>query len=181
MSKRPSAWFYLLVFLLPVGGCLVTATSFIKGTGGIADMVAGMHRVVVPGEANVDLDAGKYTVFYEHHSVVDGATYATGNLNGLRCSVHDQDGAEVTLTAPSASMTYSFGNHAGSAIWTLEAARTGTYVLSCHFDSDEGGKVVLAFLSGSFTGELLKTILPAVLGMLFGFGAFLTIFILRRR
>ena len=45
-----------------------------------------MIRVVVPGNAVLTLDkAGRYTIYHEKKSTVDGRYYASETVNGFGC------------------------------------------------------------------------------------------------
>src|SRR5678816_651446 len=59
-------------------------------------------RVVVPGTALLTLDkAGRYTIYHEKKSTVDGRYYASDTVNGLRLGLIDEATREpVRLTEP---------------------------------------------------------------------------------
>ncbi len=182
--KRPSKWFYLLAAFLPFAGCGATMFQVLTGLGGRLD---GLERAVVPGEVEVDLVAGKSTVFYEQKSRVDGVVYQTGELSGLRCGLTDPQGGQVALENPTGSQTYTMGAYAGSSVFELDTPHAGTHKLACAYPALDdgsdapGSKVVLAFMPGSLFGGIFTLLLPMIIGLLAGLGTAITVFILRRR
>ena len=94
--------------------------------------------------------------------------------------MQDAKGSDVALTTPTSHLTYTFSSYAGSNVYELVSA-AGTHRISCTIDGSTDTKVVLAFMSGSFTGELVKTLLPLGIGLLLGIGAMVTLFVLRSR
>jgi hypothetical protein len=128
---------------------------------GMFDDVRGMPRVVVPGEAIVELDAGERVIYGETASVVDGRAYRASSFS-VRCSVTDAEtGAPVALETRLATSTYSFGSFEGHSLFDVTIPHRGRYRIACDGDSP----AVLA-IGGGFVGSIL-----IALGV--GFGGFL--------
>jgi threonine dehydrogenase-like Zn-dependent dehydrogenase len=107
---------------------------------------AGMIRVVVPGDATLDLGkAGTYTIFHEKQSVVDGRFYASDSVSGLRVDViAEATGAPVRLE-PATSTSYSMGSRQGTSIFAFTVEQPGRYRLTTNL---AGGQAVLAIGQG---------------------------------
>lgn len=166
----------------PGRGCYaVAAALFLAGVGlfvwflftRLASLEQELTQVVVPGETELVLDQpGTYTIFHEHRSFVGGRVYSNPRgLAGLECSlVSRRTGAEVPLTAPSGSMTYSLGGRSGVAILEFEIAEPGDYAFTASYpEGEEGPPGVLAIARG-FMGKLFGTIFGAI-GIFFGSAA----------
>ncbi len=176
--KRTSGWYYLLVLLVPIVGC---GASFATGFTVLHGKVEEMSRVVMPGEAAVELKAGEYTGYYERQSVVDGTTYSTGDLGGLRCDLRDEAGAEVAVRGTTTRASYGFGAFSGESIFQFTAATPGRYRLACvRADGGDEPKVVLA-VGGALMGSILVTMLPGLGGVILGIVFFVVVYRKRRR
>jgi hypothetical protein len=107
---------------------------------------AGMIRVVVPGNATLDLGkAGTYTIFHEKQSVVDGRFYASDSVSGLRVDViAEATGAPVRLE-PATSTSYSMGSRQGTSIFAFTVEQPGRYRMTTNL---AGGQAVLAIGQG---------------------------------
>jgi hypothetical protein len=109
---------------------------------------AGMIRVVVPGNATLDLGkAGTYTIFHERQSVVDGQFYASDSVAGLRVGlVAEATNAPVRIE-PATSTSYSMGSRQGASIFAFTVDRPGRYRLTTNLT---GSQAVLAIGQGMF-------------------------------
>ena len=117
-------------------------------------------RVVVPGNAVLTLGkVGRYTIYHEKKSTVDGRYYASETVNGLRLSLIDEaTRAPVTLTEPAMSSTYTIGNRSGTSIYAFTIDRPGRYRLVADLaDGRNEPKAVLAIEQGML-GEMLSLI-----------------------
>jgi hypothetical protein len=170
-------WIALLIVVVGVGG---SAWLLFDGFGGLSD---GLVRAVVPGETQVTLEEGTYTVFHESPSVVDGQTY----------NAPLPDAAEVFVTSGSEriSMVPSLGNYnynlpgrSGRSIGSFRVAQPGNYSLIVEYPptapSDE---TVIAL--GHEKGKAAVKIVLGIAGILgSGFIAmliFLIVVIMRSR
>jgi hypothetical protein len=121
---------------------------------------SAMFRVVVPGTAVLTLDkAGRYTIYHEKKSTVDGRYYASETVNGLRLRLSDEaTGAPVTLTEPTMAASYTIGNKSGTSIYAFTIDRPGRYRLAADLaDGRSEPKAVLAVEQGML-GEMFRLI-----------------------
>lgn len=121
---------------------------------------SAMIRVVVPGNAVLTLDKpGRYTIYHEKKSTVDGRYYASENVSGLQLRLGDEaTGQPVTLTEPAVTSTYEIGNKTGSSIFAFEIDRPGRYRLAADLAGGRSEpKAVLAIEQGML-GEMFSLI-----------------------
>jgi hypothetical protein len=163
---KPSRWFYVLAVLVVVIGFAIFGLLLFKNLSGITD---SLIQVVVPGKIDITFsEAGKYTIFHEYQSVVGNKVYKTEEISGLQCALTSQEtGAEIALSSPSGSSTYTLGGRAGRSLWVFSIDKPGNYQISAWYpEAQEGQEVVLAIGSG-FTGKIVGTVFSS-LAILFG-------------
>lgn len=141
----------LVIFLIGMGGMIFVLFR------GLSGMDAALVQVVVPGEKHMTLEPGKYTIFHERHSVVDGRIYDAASLGGLAVAVASSDGQEVSLTPASVNSTYSFGSRTGVSAFEFTVASDGDYVVSGSYPGGSGPDTVIAVGKG-FLSSLIGTI-----------------------
>lgn len=165
-SPIPSHWHYVIGAVVVVAGVIAFVVFLVTQISTIIPKI----QVVVPGTHEVQLPKpGKYTIFYEYQSVVDGKVYSTGQqLSGMRVMLrHKNDSRQIELSQPSMSGNYQAGGRAGMSVLEFELENPGTYILTADYSSGvTGSNVVLAI--GQF--KLLGTILGG-LGIFFGSAA----------
>jgi len=146
---RPSRWYYALAVLVFVGGFVALGLFLWKNLSGVTE---GLQQVVVPGKVDLALaKPGKYTVFYEHESVVGNKIYSTGeSVSGLECSlISARTGAAVRLSRSTVHSTYSMDGRSGTSFLDFSIDEPGTYELSAQYEEGrEGPEVVLAVGQG---------------------------------
>jgi hypothetical protein len=162
-SSGPSVLFYVLGALVIVGGIALAVGEFV---GTILRVNEWLTRVTVPGTTDIELtEPGKYTIYYEHRSVVDEKPYSSsgGNPGALDYRLTNKaTGAEVALSVPSSSENYSFGPRSGSAVLVFTIAEAGTYTFAAAYrDGQAGPEMVLAIGKG-----VLKRLFAAVLSLM---------------
>lgn len=121
-------------------------------------------RVVVPGNAVLTLDkVGRYTIYHEKKSTVDGRYYASETVNGLRLDLADEATREpVALTEPAMQSSYTIGNRSGTSIYAFEIDRPGRYRLAADLaDGRKEPKAVLAIEHGML-GEMFSLIFGTI-------------------
>lgn len=169
----------LLVFLLFFVPSLL---GFLKGLDGITN---GLTRVVIPGEATVDLEAGTWTIFYEHSGEFEGETFSTSTqAPGIEASVTSEDGEQIPVSPSFASFEYNIGGHTGFSIGEFKVPEEGTYVFSAQLvDPNDPGPYLLALGKdlGSSTILLVVGIIGMIGGAFIGFVIWLIVIILRSR
>jgi len=139
--------------------------------GGILHVTDGLRQVVVPGEADLHLQANvKYTVFLERESVVNGRIFSDReNLNGLSCHLWPGSGAEVALQRPRVNLTYNVNGRSGRSLLEFTPQSRGVHHLVCGFD--EGNQTSQAVLAvGRGVGNKLVSLMARCLATLFGGG-----------
>src|SRR5690606_7781943 len=127
MNRMTSRVWYLLA-----AGLILTAIS-IAGTGirRFFSTVEGMHRVVMPGQAEIVLPEGPSTLYVEHSSIVDGKAYVIGEDLSFRCALTGPGGEELAITPSPSRVTYATGSYAGRNAFNVGVPAAGTYVLAC--------------------------------------------------
>lgn len=154
--------------ILPGLSLAVTALMLMSST------IKDMHRVVMPGKAELMLPAGRTTLYAERRSIVDGKAYSQSEGHSFRCGVTDATGRDMGLTSPSSNVSYSIGDHAGQSAFELNLGEPGTYVLAC----EAPGPFVIAIGQGAGAW-----IVVAALGGFMAFGGmilFLVVLLMRR-
>lgn len=153
---RSPLWF-VVAGLIALAG-FAGALFYLMPRLGAAD--SRLIRIVVPGGSVLTLDkAGRYTIYHEKKSTVDGRYYASETVSGLRLRLTDEaTGVPVTLTEPAAASNYTIGSKTGSSIFAFTIDRPGRYRLAA--DLAEGRsepKAVLAVEQGML-GEMFSLI-----------------------
>lgn len=165
-SPPSRAWYGLAIIVLLTGIALFVM-FLMKG---IIGFTGGMTQVVVPGSETLDLKKpGKYTIFHEHRSVIEGKVYASGaQLADMEIRVIDHaSGADLVLSPVMGSSNYSMGGRQGYGVFNFQVAGPGKYELVAEYkDGHTGPETVLA-ISGGFVENLVITILGSI-GILFG-------------
>lgn len=146
---KPSRWYYCLAVLIFIAGGVIFFSYLFSSLG---DLSEELTQIVVPGSSDLVLGAGKYTIFYENESVVDGRIYSTGQaISGLQIELKNKStGFKVPLHSPQGSFTYSIGGRSGRAILEFGIDRQGVYELSALYLEGSGPEVVLAVGRGLF-------------------------------
>src|SRR6188508_738185 len=123
---RSPLWF-VVAGLIALAG-FAGALFYLLPRLGAAD--SRMIRVVVPGSTVLTLDkTGRYTIYHEKKSTVDGRYYASEAVNGLRLRFTDEaTGAPVTLTEPAMAANYAIGNKSGTSIYAFTIDRPAATV-----------------------------------------------------
>jgi hypothetical protein len=157
---RSPLWFVVagLIALAGVAGALFYMMPRLSA----AD--SAMIRVVAPGSTVLTLDkAGRYTIYHEKKSTVDGRYYASETVSGLRLRLSDEaTGAPVKLTEPAVASSYAIGNKSGSSIYAFAIDRPGRYRLATDMaDGRSEPKAVLAIEQGMM-GEMFSLIFGTI-------------------
>lgn len=163
-GSEPSRLWYLLavaVLIAALSGMGAFLSSRLSGLG------EGLAQVVVPGETELTLDPGSYTIFHESRSMVDGRIFVADDIAGLGVALASAAGAPVALASASISGSYEFAGRSGAAVFNFEIGDPGLYRLSAAYrEGVDGPETVLAVGKG-FGGDLLVTVMGA-LALAFG-------------
>jgi hypothetical protein len=117
----------------------------------------GLTRIVVPGQFDMPLETGGYTVFYEPLSTVDGRLYS-GDITGLQFSVLPRFGGAVVEITPDRSSRYSLGDRSGESILSFKIAEAGTYRVTAAYDGGRTAPQSVLALGQGFMQRLLGII-----------------------
>ncbi|MGE5418430.1 MAG: hypothetical protein ACM3UZ_16950 [Acidobacteriota bacterium] len=115
---------------------------------GLTNYNVEYQRITAPGQHELKLDkVGKYTIFYEYYSVLNGKEYNNSSSNpDLLYAVTDlSTGKQIKLTAPEGASTYESDEHEGRSILEFDVAKPGKYEIAARYeDVEEGPELVLA-------------------------------------
>ncbi len=135
-------------------------------------------RFVVPGTKVIELkETGKYNIYFEYLSKIDGKIFETRSIAGLKCSLKNTEtGENVELNDPSMSATYSYSGREGKSLFAFSINKAGKYEFKTWYESGDGEEAVFVISKG-FGTKILTTVLNS-LGILFigvglSFGIFL--------
>lgn len=160
---RSPLWF-VLAGVIAVAGFVAAGVHLVSGLGGVEGR---LMQVVMPGSAVLNLkEPGRYTIYLETRSVVDGRVYASSGTGGLRVTVQAPGGREVELST-SGGATYRFGSREGRSLFSFQATTPGDYRIAGTLpDGRTEPKIVLAVESGLIGG--MARMIGGALGMAFG-------------
>lgn len=167
---RPSFWHCLwgVPFFL-IGAGLFAYTLF----HGLMHITDSLTQVVVPGSVELNLQPGRYSVFLEEQSTVNGKIYSTTeSINGLVCRVSSvQNGTPISIGKPGMSTTYSLNGRSGHAVLEFPIQQNGKYAFACDYgENSKGPEVVVAV--GSGVGEaIFRTVIRGLASLFGGIGA----------
>jgi hypothetical protein len=157
---RRSLWF-VVAGLIALAG-FAGALFYLMPRLSAAD--SAMIRVVMPGNAVLTLDkAGRYTIYHEKKSTVDGRYYASGTVSGLQLLLTEEaTRAPVALTEPAMATNYTIGNRSGTSIYAFTVDRPGRYRLAGDFaNARSEPRAVLAIEQGML-GEMFSLIFGTI-------------------
>jgi len=156
-KTRPSGWYYALAALIPVLGCLIaTAAAYqwfpgLPGTFESRMNLDDLTQVVVPGSEDIAFaESGAYAVYYEYHSVVDGAVYASSETPpALACTLTSKATGDEVGVMPDYVETNTYSTkdreRVGVLIRSITIDELGTYTFSCRYaDGRSQPEIVLA-------------------------------------
>lgn len=182
---RPRKWWYVISVLIFIIGISAFVLWLVNGISGITN---GSQQFVVPGKSEIFLsEPGKYEIFYEYRSVVNGKVYLTEeNLSGLQCTLKDRSTDQfVSMENPSINSNYSLGGRAGISVLEFTVKKAGIYDLSAQYSSGkEGQEVVLAVgkgIGGKISGVIVVGIAIFILTIALSIIVFVVTFLMRRK
>jgi hypothetical protein len=170
---RPArAWYWvaLVVFLAGVGWL----------GGGlylVAERVDSFQRVPLPGEGEVSLDhSGGYVIYYE------GPGAETGNVPDFTVNMTPRSASAAVqgLEHYESSVTYSFGSREGRAVFTLQVASPGTFLIEAT-DAPATSRDSSLAIGSSIAGRIVGIAVASVVFMVVAVGGAIAIAIVRHR
>lgn len=165
----PGRIWYVVAVLLALAG-LAGAGYLVYAN--LGELTRGLVQVEVPGEKVLTLEPGRYTIFHEHQSSVDGRIYSGTDVTGLVVRVAPVDGGEpLTLEQPGVTSSYSLGGRSGYSVLVFDVTQAGDYRLTAGYpQGEEKSKAVLAVGRG-MTGGILSIVFGAIGIAFLGFAA----------
>lgn len=163
----PGRKWYLVAFLVFFVIAVPALLGFLNGLDGITE---GLTRVTVPGETSVELDAGQWTVFYEHTGEFEGRSFVTSaDAPGMTMSVIGAGGEQVPVRSSTSSLEYAVGGRVGYAVGEFDIDEPGTYSVEVFLsEQDDAEQYVLALGKDVERSTILLVV--GVIGMIAGAG-----------
>ena len=174
--NKPSKFFYVLSFIVFIIGIILFCFSLVTGIKSSLDLIN--HQVIVPGKSIIELkDPGKYTIYFENKSVIDGKVFESDGIEGLRCTLMKTDTGEfINLQSPSMNSNYSVAGRTGKSIFVFNIDKAGEYELNAWYENGNSNKSVLAIGKG-FGMAVTRTSLISTAIMFIFLGTALAIFL----
>ena len=174
---KPSKIFYYIS-----GAILVLGISFFIYflITGIFSSVNGLNnRVIVPSTKTIELqEYGRYSIFFEYKSNIDGKVFMTNSINGLMCTLKNiETGEVIELNNSTVNSHYSVSGREGTSIFDFTIKDAGKYEFKSWYESGIGEDAVLAIGKG-FGTNVLKTVILSICSLMIGIGLSLAIFII---
>jgi len=141
---RPGIVWYVIAGLINVI-CIVLFVLFLIGAIKCAtDSI--ITRVTAPGTASIEIDkAGKYTIYFEYDSVLDGKVYHNSDISDMLFTLTNKTtGEQINLNSSLANTSYSINERSGQGIFDFNVKEPGEYILETVYDTGAGENAVLA-------------------------------------
>ena len=181
-SPGPGKKWYLLPLLLLL---LIAGPSVYSFTEGLEGIDQGLTRARVPGETEVSLERGTWTVFYEWQGEFEGQTFTNSNeFPGMEAVLITEDGNQIPIEASVGSFNYNIGGRSGFSVGKFDVPESGEYVLAArHLDPVATEEFVIALGKdiGRSTTLFVLGLMGIIAGGFFAFVSWLIIVILRSR
>lgn len=165
----PGRKWYALAVLVFLAGMTVFAVFLFARLSKLGD---DFVRVTAPGQAELTLAPGGYTIFHERVGMTDatgGGVITAGDITGLRISVQNPGtGAAVPLTASDGGR-YTVDGRSGQSLFTFTLTEPGTYRLVARYDDGRPGPQAVLAIARGFMRNLLTTVFG---GLAIMFGSF---------
>jgi hypothetical protein len=164
-APPPGRWWYALSVLILAGGMAWFAMTVLTSTAGITD---NLTQVVLPGRVSLTLEPGRYTIYHETQSVVNGKTYANPPVVGVALSLRAAAGnREVPLSRPRTPSEYTVSGRSGSAFLEFAIDQRGVYQLTGAYPRNRKGPELVFAVGQGLTSDVARA-LEAGLPTLFG-------------
>ncbi len=161
ISTKQAVTRYIISFALLLGG-IIGFIIFLLFS--ISDLT-NMDQYIVPGVHTLQLEEkGKYTIFHEHKSLVDGEYFSSNNSAsaGLKIIIISENSDTIPVKSLTSGGTYSTGSREGTGVGSFKIETPGSYKLSAGFTDASSSRVVLTVTRG-FGSGLVITIFASFL------------------
>lgn len=183
-AVKPSKMYYIIPAVILIFGFASFGYFLLSGIFNCVNKIN--NKVIVPGSSTIELEEpGKYTIYFEQRSIVEGKLYFTSNINGLVCSLRNiETGEYIQLNNPLITSNYSFSGLEGTSIFDFEIIKAGKYELVAGYESGEGEEAVLAINKG-FGLSIMRTVILSTVTLLISIvasgGIFLLLYFKRKK
>lgn len=143
--------------LAAVALTVVGVTTTVDAAGSFSDVRIGDTRTAMPGSREVELDEGKYVVFYEVSD--EGVSGDSDNINVPPLDVRVReagDGRALDLDDYTTDFDVSSGGRAAQAIATVEVPEDGRYEITATDSADAPSPAVV--LGKPITRRILRLV-----------------------
>jgi hypothetical protein len=134
LRSGPSAALYVVGALAIVGGFVAGGLQCVRG---FSTLDKWLTRVTVPGTEAITLDEpGRYTIYHEHETILDGELYSSADARPGALDyvlTNKATGEPVALSAPTMNETYTFMQREGAAIMVFTVEVPGEYELTAAY------------------------------------------------
>ncbi len=160
LSTKQAVPRYIIAFVIFVVGIIGFVAFLLFSISDLTDM----KQYVVPGVHTLELDdSGKYTIFHEHKSMIDGEyLYSISVPAGLKIVVTSPEGDTISVKPLSSGGSYSVGSREGTGVGSFEITVPGSYTLIGTFAGGNSSKTVLTVTRG-FGSRLIITVFGGML------------------
>jgi hypothetical protein len=152
--------------------CLWGLPFFLVGVGffaytlfhGIMHVTDSLTQIVVPGGTELNLQRGRYSVFLEEQSVVNGRIYSSvQSIDGLTCRVGSaQNGAAVAMEQAGNSASYSVNGRSGHSVLEFSIQQAGRYNFACDYGENPKGHEVVVAVGSGVSEAIFRTVFGAL-------------------
>jgi hypothetical protein len=161
----PSRLWYFVIPLLPVAVIAVFGTFLFWHVKAIEDP---WFRIVAPKALELSLsEPGRYTIFLENVSSVDGKVYVSQSISGLKITVTSVETGQPVALEANTGMSYSYSSHSGISIYDFDIETPGRYRFEAAYENGASEPEVVLAVGRGFFQWLFITIV-AGLGLAFG-------------
>jgi hypothetical protein len=166
---RPGRVWYWIASAVFLAGVAWAVVAFVLVIG----QVDSFPRVPIPGTGTLTLQRGGYVVYYEEPGAPSGAV-PTGHISVTPLAA---PAAVGSITPYSGNLTYQFGSRGGSAVLSLQIARSGRFLIRATSPGAAPGSH-LAF-GRSIAPWIVAAVVPAILLTLAGIAGVIVVAIIR--
>jgi hypothetical protein len=166
-KTKPNSWYYVLALFTLVVGCMIAAIILSRGTRGLNASIKDLYdmnrftQIIVPGSKSLSLSrTGAYAIYYEYHSIVDGAEYISSEEPPeLECLLTSEFADREIPVVPDYVETnrYSkFRGREGVLIMSTTIDEPGGYTFSCRYPDGRDEPKIVVTAGHNIEWELLR-------------------------